>query len=219
VFWVCNNLAKQAEASIYRSSKRWLRIWEESGAYLPGEAITEARSGAHAFTVWQSLSRGCHNHENAVNQATTCPLLRSRRAPTAIFHRPRGQVGTKVTQLWPSPPHPKSFTRHGYPLHTGTNRGTAWIAAWRSPTARFTESSIWFSHYTIALFISCSDRTNWSALFFNFCVATNSPTCIKVVVQCTSYNFVTKTLLKHPLNPPQFDLKVHSISLMVKVQS
>jgi hypothetical protein len=51
VFRVCNNLAKQAGASIYRSSKRRLRIWEESGAYLLGEAIPEARSGAHAFTV------------------------------------------------------------------------------------------------------------------------------------------------------------------------
>jgi hypothetical protein len=72
----------------------------------------------------KSLSRGCHDHDNAVNQATTCPLLRSRRAPAAIFYRPRGQVGTAVTQLWPSPPPPRSFNHHGYPLFTGTNCGT-----------------------------------------------------------------------------------------------
>jgi hypothetical protein len=104
---------------------RWLRIWEESGAYLPSEAITEAHRGAHAFIVRQSLSRGCHDHGNAVNQATTCPLLRSRRAPAAIFYQPRGQVGTSVTQLWPSPPPPRSFNYHDYPLFTGTNRGTS----------------------------------------------------------------------------------------------
>ena len=64
-----------------------------------------------------------------------------------------------------------------------------------------------------------SVRATCRALLSNFCVATHSTTCIKVVVQCTSYNFVTKTLLKHPLNPPQIDLKVHPISLMVKIQS
>jgi hypothetical protein len=47
--------------------------------------------------------------------------------------------------------------------------------------------------------LSLFDRATCSALFSNFCVATHSPACIKVVVQCTSYNFVTKTLLKHPL--------------------
>jgi hypothetical protein len=51
VIGVRNKLAKQAGASIYSSSKRWLRIWEENEAYLPSEVITEARRGAHAFTV------------------------------------------------------------------------------------------------------------------------------------------------------------------------
>jgi hypothetical protein len=27
------------------------------------------------------------------------------------------------------------------------------------------------------------------------------PACIKVVVQCTNYNFITRILCKHPLNP------------------
>jgi hypothetical protein len=49
VSWVRDNLAKQSGASIYRSFRRRLRIWEKSGAYLPGEAITEAHRGAHAF--------------------------------------------------------------------------------------------------------------------------------------------------------------------------
>jgi hypothetical protein len=81
----------------------------------------------------------------------------------------------------------------------------------------FTESGIWFSHCTIAFFFSHSDRATCTALFSNFCVAAHSPACIKVVVQCTSYNFVTNTLLKHSPNPPQFNLKVHPISLMVKI--
>ena len=46
VIGVRNKLAKQAGASIYSSSKRWLQIWEESGAYLLGETITKARRGA-----------------------------------------------------------------------------------------------------------------------------------------------------------------------------
>jgi hypothetical protein len=45
------------------------------------------------------------------------------------------------------------------------------------------------------------------------------PACIKVVVQCTNYNIVTRILCKHPLNPPQFGRKVHPISLLVKIQS
>jgi hypothetical protein len=74
-------------------------------------------------------------------------------------------------------------------------------------------------HYTLVIFVSPSVRATCRASFSKFCVATHSPACIKVVVQCTSYNFVTKTLLNHPLNPPQIDLKVHPISLMVKIQS
>jgi hypothetical protein len=76
-----------------------------------------------------------------------------------------------------------------------------------------------FGHCTMAIFVSPFVRATCRALFSNFCVATHSPACIKVVVQCTSYNFGTKTLLKHPLNPLQFDLKVHPISLLVKIQS
>jgi hypothetical protein len=74
-------------------------------------------------------------------------------------------------------------------------------------------------HCTMAIFVSPSVRETYRALFFNFCVATHSPAGIKVVVQCTSYNFVTKILLKHPLNPPQFDRKVHLVSLLVNIQS
>jgi hypothetical protein len=74
-------------------------------------------------------------------------------------------------------------------------------------------------HYTMAIFVSPSVRATFRALLFSFCVATHSPACIKVFVQCTNYNFVTKILRKHPLNPPQFDRKVHPISLLVKIQS
>jgi hypothetical protein len=81
-----------------------------------------------------------------------------------------------------------------------------------------TASEDLFVHCTMAIFISLSERATCRALFFNFCVATHSPACIKVVVQCTNYNFVTKILHKHPLNPPQFDRKVHPISQLVKIQ-
>jgi hypothetical protein len=47
---VHDNMVKQSGASIYRSFRQRLQIWEKSGAYLPGEAITEAHHGAHAFT-------------------------------------------------------------------------------------------------------------------------------------------------------------------------
>jgi hypothetical protein len=41
---------------------------------------------------------------------------------------------------------------------------------------------------------------------------------IKVVVQCTSFNFVIKTSIKHPVDPTQIDLKVDQSSLIVKFQ-
>jgi hypothetical protein len=74
-------------------------------------------------------------------------------------------------------------------------------------------------HCTMAIFVSPSARATCRVLFFNFCVATHSPAYIKVVVQCTNYIFVTNILRKHPLNPPQFDRKVHLIPLLVKIQS
>jgi hypothetical protein len=66
---------------------------------------------------------------------------------------------------------------------------------------------------------SAPDRENCRALFSNFYVVTHQSICSKVVVQCTSYNFVTKVLHKQPLNSPQFYLQVHLMSLLVKIQT
>jgi hypothetical protein len=129
-----------------------------------------------------------------------------------------GQVGTTAS----SRPHPRSRSFHRRSLsaprahESQRRRGSR-----RTPTGgdRFTKYTIWFSYYTMAIFVRLSDRATCSALYSNFYVATHSPACIKLIVQCSSYNFVTKTLLKHPLNSPQFDLKVHPISLVVMIQS
>jgi hypothetical protein len=41
----------------------------------------------------------------------------------------------------------------------------------------------------------------------------------KLLSNVPAVTLLTDTLLKHPLNPPQIDLKVHPSSLMVKMQS
>jgi hypothetical protein len=74
-------------------------------------------------------------------------------------------------------------------------------------------------HCTMVIFIRRSDRTIWSASISIFHVTTHSPAYINFVVQGTNYNFVTKILLIHPLNSPQFDLKVLPLSLVVIIQS
>jgi hypothetical protein len=95
------------------------------------------------------------------------------------------------------------FTVGCYP-HTRVHESQRRRGSRRRPTGgdMFTESTIWFSYCTITFFVSPSVQATCRALFSNFCVATHSPVCMKIVVQCTSYNFVIKTLLKHPLNPP-----------------
>jgi hypothetical protein len=74
-------------------------------------------------------------------------------------------------------------------------------------------------HCTMVIFIRSSDRTICRTSFSIFHVTTHSLDCINFVFQCTNYNFVTKILLIHPLNSPQFDLQVLPISLVVIIQS
>jgi hypothetical protein len=94
----------------------------------------------------------------------------------------------------------------------------AWIAA-EDDRHQAHDTGDLSRHCTMAIFVSPSVRATCRALFFNFCVATHSPACIKVGVQCNNYNFATNILRKHPLNPPQVDRKVHLISLLVKIQA
>jgi hypothetical protein len=94
----------------------------------------------------------------------------------------------------------------------GTNCGG------RSPTSSSRHRRFFF-HCTMVIFIRRSDRTIWRTSFSIFHVTTHSPACINFVVQGTNYNFVTKILLRHPLNSSQFDLKVLPISLVVIIQS
>jgi hypothetical protein len=61
-------------------------------------------------------------------------------------------------------------------------------------------------HCTMVIFIRSSDRTIWRTSFSIFHATTHSLACNNFVVQSTNYNFVTKILLRHPLNSPQFDL-------------
>lgn len=70
-------------------------------------------------------------------------------------------------------------------------------------------------HCTMVIFIRRSNRTIWRTSFSIFHVTAHSPAYINFVVQGTNYNFVTKILLRHPINSPQFDLIVLPISLVV----
>jgi hypothetical protein len=66
-------------------------------------------------------------------------------------------------------------------------------------------------HCTIILPFSQLDRAYLGAICTQFRVVTRSTLCIKVVVQQTSFNFVTEVLVKHPLNQAPHGPKVDPI--------
>jgi hypothetical protein len=222
VFWLCNNLAELMVHSIYSLQERWLRILEKRAGGRREEWVTGER--------YRGFHRG---NASGDDQATNDNLLRRGNAPKYVARlrrrqtparTPRSivqQVGTVNSLVTGSEliPAPRSLTPSHYLRAIGHESHCRRGSQRGSPVARFTELGIWFSYCTIAIFFRLSDSWTCKALFSNLCVATHSFICSKVVVQCTSYNFATKVLRKHPLNSPQFDHKVHPISLSVRIQS
>jgi hypothetical protein len=144
---------------------------------------------------------------------------RTGQRPSKRAHARAGQIAQRTPTIRKTIKESYSlFTVGRYPHPDRTNRNAGEDHGARPPavTGSLNPQS-GFSYCTMAIFVRRSDRATCSALFSNFYVETHSPACIKLIVQCTSYNFVTKTLLKHPLNSPQFDLKFHPISLMVTI--
>jgi hypothetical protein len=138
------------------------------------------------------------------------------RATTSLGKWVRRQ-GNTVLRL-----HPRQylFTRSRYPRVTGckSQRRRGSRRGVIGSEIHWTRDLIQVTLPSWTLF-SAPDRENYRALFSNFYVVTHQSTCSKVVVQCTSYNFVTKVLRKHPLNSLQFYPQDHMMPLLAKVET
>jgi hypothetical protein len=112
-------------------------------------------------------------------------------------------------------PTPRSFTASSYPRVT-EHESQCWHGSRREDHRRRVHSTKdLFIYCTIVIFISHSDRATWGALFFNFYVGSYQSICIKVVALHTSFDFVMKILIKHPLDWALLGSRVDPMQLRV----
>jgi hypothetical protein len=131
--------------------------------------------------------------------------------------RPLGHVGGAngwITErtVPPSSSAARSFTRGSLSVFN-----QAWIATlarirtqgrWRRGALHLW---LYLVHCTIAAPFSRPDRAHLGAICSKFRVVTRPTLCIKVVLQQTSFNFITEVLVKHPLNRAPHGPKVDPI--------
>ena len=211
--WTRNNLAEQARASIYRCFERRLRIWKGSAGGRREEEVTGA-SAIVAFIVAKPPAMDRLPITVHCDVVTSLSTWHGRRTVSSADASVTDRGGTR-RPVWPATGFtpPRIFSPCPDVIsQAGENCGG------KSPVSS-SRHRRFFGHCTMEILIRSSDRTIWRTSFSIFHVTIHSLACINFVVQGTNYNFVTKILLRHPLNSPQFDLQVLPISLVVIIQS